>query len=838
MKKIIILFMFTLFMVCVYKKEVKALSGNGSSSNPYIVTKGAELKEALSKGTTSWKYIAVTDLTAITETINVTEGKFRIYAKGGNQTIRRSQSMSASVNSATNPLRCVKVDGTSEIEWGYPATSYKLTLDGSKGYFTSRKCNEFFYVGSNALLTIGPNCIFTSAKNTMTTDEASPIRNYGAIEVYGEISYCEGNNGGAVKCINGNFNAFSGSKIHDCKSGTEGGAIYGKNSSLIIIHECEIYNNSAAEEGGGIFADRSELYMYGGYIHSNNAGKTGGGIFSGDRSTFKFGSNGSGPLVTSNYAKKSGGGIRCNGGTEVSGGTTDFDGGTITGNRTEVSGGGISVGNPSSGSDSRIDISNMYIAYNVADSYGGGVCFSPDVKGLRSDEVKMKNTAINNNKSNEGGGAIHLNTTLKMTGDTIRYNRSSLGGGIRVAGEGILRIDSGTIEDNVADTGSGIYQNGIFELSNAGYVDQGNAVYLPKGRRIKITDKLTVSNVLASNIDSEIKTKGTILVEVAYDGGTAESELYYEGSGDEEAAGKKVKKKFETMDNLFLRPSNKNTLMHSSAYIVISEKYVVKYNGNSLDPVANLPENGKAFWAEKYKISDNIVSRIGFVLNINKHWNLSADGTGDVFKPGLDTVIESNITLYAIWDEIIISSLTMTPVDRYYVVGQKITLTSKELTKKVVVKNDLDIDITYEVKVTKIEGAGGRVLATGTDIKTENYINTETGARYKLYLFSSNRDGSVTCTGVMNVNILEDYYDKTEVRFISKEFIDTLDPRSKWNREKRSKLNASLNNEDNYLYTVELDNKDIRQLRMIIRNCRHKISHGLNSSISERVIEQ
>ena len=58
--------------------------------------------------------------------------------------------------------------------------------------------------------------------------------------------------------------------------------------------------------------------------------------------------------------------------------------------------------------------------------------------------------------------------------------------------------------------------------------------------------------------------------------------------------------------------------------------------------MANLPKDGIAFWSEKYKVSDNIVSRIGFVLNVNKHWNLSADGTGAVMKPGIDTLISSD----------------------------------------------------------------------------------------------------------------------------------------------------------------------------------------------------
>ena len=79
MKKVLIVFLFTLFIVCVYKINVKAaLTGSGTSGSPYQVTSGSELKTALSKGTSSWKYIAVTDTAAITETINVETGKFRM----------------------------------------------------------------------------------------------------------------------------------------------------------------------------------------------------------------------------------------------------------------------------------------------------------------------------------------------------------------------------------------------------------------------------------------------------------------------------------------------------------------------------------------------------------------------------------------------------------------------------------------------------------------------------------------------------------------------------------------------------------------------------------------
>lgn len=207
-------------------------------------------------------------------------------------------------------------------------------------------------------------------------------------------------------------------------------------------------------------------------------------------------------------------------------------------------------------------------------------------------------------------------------------------------------------------------------------------------------------------------------------------------------------------------------------------------------------------------------------------------------KPGIDTLISSDTTLYAIWDELVISSLTMFPVDRYYVVGQKITLTAEELTKKVKVENDLNLPITYEIRVTKIVDTYGKIVATGSNLKTENYIDTSKAANYKIYLESSNESGSVTCSGSMRVYIIEDYYDKTEVRFISAEFVNTLDPRSKWNREKKSELMTSLNNEDDYIYTVELDKENKDEFRNSIRMNGHKVDHNMNHIVSRIVIEK
>ncbi len=837
MKKILFLGLFTLFVLCVYKTDVKALSGSGTAASPYLVTSGTELTEALSKGTSSWKYIAITDTAAITKMITVSKGKFRIYAKGANRTLRRSRDLSADINSASKPKRCIKIDGSTEIEWGYNATSYTLYLEGSKDVFTSRVCNEWFYVGENAKMTIGSKAHFRNAKCNVSINEGSPIRCYGMVDVYGEVSYCDGRNGGAIKVITGTVNIFSGAKIHNCTSETEGGAVYGKDFADITMNSGLIYNNTAAEEGGGIFATNSVVYIYAGSIYRNTAGKTGGGVFSGNEGSLYFGKDGSGPNVYENNAKNAGGGIRCNGGSDVSGGYSEFAGGNITNNHTDTSGGGISVGNPSSGHSSKIQISDLSITNNTASNTGGGICFSEGVKGKTTDEIPITKTTVTGNSANTAGGGIQVLSIVKIINCTIKNNESAMGGGVNIASAGTLKMPSSFIELNKATKGSGVAVNGIFEVSSAGYVNENNTVFLATNKHIDVTGYLTVSKSLVSNIDPEVKTKGTILVDVTYSGGTADSELYFTGSSAEkEARGESVKKKFITTGNHMLRPATKNTEIASSRYIIISDKYTIKYNGNSLDSVANVPDDEIAFWKETFYINNNIVSRVGFVLNNNKHWNLSADGTGDVHKPGTGTLFFADTTLYAIWENLAISSLTMTTCERYYVVGQKITLTAEELLKKVIVENDLNIDVSYDIKVTEIIAASGIRVAKGDDLITENYINTSEARRFKLILFTSTPDGTVTCTGEMHVTILEDYYDKTEVRFISSEFVDTLNPRSKWKRHLKNKLNQSLNNENNYIYTVELENDDVVQIRNNIKSNGYKIDHGVNSLVTGKVV--
>jgi len=329
---------------------------------------------------------------------------------------------------------------------------------------------------------------------------------------------------------------------------------------------------------------------------------------------------------------------------------------------------------------------------------------------------------------------------------------------------------------------------------------------------------------LLALIETEIKAPGTIVVNVNYPGGDGESELYYVGTGDSEKNGDNVTKKFKTTDNIVLRPGTKVEGILNSKYIVLSKKYEISYISNSLDAVLNMPKDQIGFHNEKSTLSSNALIREGFIFDVSKSWNSEARGYGKVYQRGGSIVVKSNLKLYAIWNEIPISKLTMQTRDRYYYVGQKIVLNKKEVTSKVEVKNDAGSSVTYEVVVTSIESNNGKVIAEGYDIKVEDYLSTEKSGIYVLHVKSSSYRGDVSVTGEFKVYILDARDNKVEVRFISEEFIETVAPWSVWKEEKYDELSKSLSRDDDGIYNLDLTKEDLNETKKRVKSASYKIS--------------
>lgn len=113
--------------------------------------------------------------------------------------------------------------------------------------------------------------------------------------------------------------------------------------------------------------------------------------------------------------------------------------------------------------------------------------------------------------------------------------------------------------------------------------------------------------------------------------------MYYNDVADNEynATGIENKKyRLSSSPNKILRPSEKVNGI-TNEWIIISEKYEIKYNKNCSDNVVAFPIARKKFWNEDAIIWEDKIIRKGFTTSQDRHWNTKADGMGECIKPGI-----------------------------------------------------------------------------------------------------------------------------------------------------------------------------------------------------------
>ncbi len=815
-----------------------AVTGSGKSQSPYVVKNEKDLNEALGYAKDGVNmYIDIAKDITITNIVRVEKGLVHINAQGVDRKIKKGIGWTAPINDTDNPRKMIRISNGAELYMGERGST--LAIVGARGAFPdNRQQNDTFCVDNNSSLVLDKNTMLKDAQNSMNMAESAPIRVYGNLTVRCEITNCYGGNGGAIKNLGGIVNIEDGANIHNCYSYTEGGAIYvGEQGALNMGGDSKITDCFAEEEGGAIFAtEESDCRIESGLIYQNRAGKSSGGIFSGYGAKLIIGFNGKGPLISHNTAELAGGGIRCNGGSGKGGGSALFRGGTITDNKSLDNGGGISIGAGSSKYKSIVNIDSMFITNNSAVSYGGGIYVSANVEGIGGNMMKVSNTTISYNTSEASGGGLFLIGSVSFSSHNIIHNKATNnGGGMAIVETGKAVIDDGTISANYSARGAGIYQNGLLEFKKNAFVNNSNMVYLCKDRHIDVIEPLAKTSGYVARVEAAITSPGTIIVDVDYKDSMASKELYYSGTPESERKGEKVEKKFVVAGDIPLRDATNIKGINNKRYIIISRLYDIKYHSNSLDPVANFPEDENGFWNEYVAVVSTNITRDGFVLNTDMTWNTTAQGDGLAYKSG-KILVDSNIDLYAIWNEIAIKELFMKAQDRYYAVDQNIVLDRDELTRKVVVTNDQKTAVTYFVRVIRIEDNEGRLIAKGSNLSTQNYINTKESATYTLTLQATSYSGDVTVTEQMNVYILEGLYKHTEVRFISYEFIDTVAPFSIWKEELYEELERSLKSDsETYEYEVELTYEDIQTAQASVRKKKYKITKKENKQFSGKI---
>lgn len=827
--------LFILVFLCIIcfanKSYVQGYTGKGTKDKPYVITKETELREILTtKNESKWKYIEVNSKIFIRKTIMINSGKFRLYAKGAERTLMRSGDMSDPVNNQEAPKYCMIVNGNAHVVFGYEVSNNQLILNGNKSSFSGKKKSSgFLYVGEKAHVTIDKRAVLTNVKNNKSEKGGTAVFSVGSLTVNGEISHCDGTDGGAIGIKKGKLYIQKSADIHNCSSATEGGGIFGIEGCNIEMNGGTIRDCVSKEEGGGIFVSgKSKCQIVSGNIVDNKAGLTGGGVFSGGGAAIVIGKeDGTGPQIINNYAETIGGGIRCNGGSgNNSGGTSHFYGGCISNNIAGKNTGGLSCGPASTSSASKIYIKNMHIENNSGKEGIGGMRIPASAVGISSNEVYITDCEIQGNKTDKNSGGLQVDGSVIVINSSICKNYSKMNGGGIYINNGTLQINSGMVTGNQSgQNGHGVYVAGSFKLKESAYVEKNNEVYLTRGTYIDVIGKLYRTAGLIAKIKSQINENGTRLVRANYNGGNGHGELYYENGKNSERY-----QCISMSQSQLLRPSN-NVNGYEKNWIIISEKYKIHYEKNTVDVVINTPADQIKYWNENINLSQNRVTREGYILEDDKHWNTKSQGNGTVYYPGEIYRGNGNITLYAIWKRNAIKKIYINTVNRYYAINQRIILNSKELLKKVTTDDDLHTGKSYKLRVTRIDKIDNINIAKGDDITTENYISTDLMNEYILTVEATDDVSGVKSSAKMEVYVLNRDLSNGQIRFISYDFFRTLDISSKWNKRLKSKLLTSLRKKNNSVYKINISKENIMEIKNNIKGNNYNINHEMNKSV-------
>ena len=259
--------------------------------------------------------------------------------------------------------------------------------------------------------------------------------------VKGELTLNSGSiarmNGGTVHVIDvdgGKFYMNGGEISLDEARYTSSGAVYVQDGGTFEMNDGEIsgctLNNQLC---GAVVLDSGSMTMNGGTIDGNTATEfnSAGGVLVDNTSSFTM----TGGTISNNAAKR-GGGVLVRNKAEFT-----MSNGMISGNKARVDSDTIKLPNAGGGGvfvedKASFTMSGGTITANTTNGMGGGVA-----------------TAVLNEDDKTGGGQFH------MTDGTISDNKASCGGGVYSwSGKGRVVLEGGNIVDNTASRqGGGVY---------------------------------------------------------------------------------------------------------------------------------------------------------------------------------------------------------------------------------------------------------------------------------------------------------------------------------------------------------------------------------------------
>ena len=229
----------------------------------------------------------------------------------------------------------------------------------------------------------------------------------------GTISECTAGMGagGGLYATNSSEITISGSTISECKASLgAGGGLYATNGSIINIDRGTI-SGCEAGAGGGLYADKSTVTISGGAISECSATiNNGGGLYATNSSKITI-SDG----IISGCEGVLGCGLYATNSSEIT-----ISGGTISG-CTGLRGGGLYANN------STVTITGGTISRCNVGAGGGLFATNSSEITIRGGTISECSTTLDTGK---GGGLYAENSTITITGGTIKDNEAAHGGGV------------------------------------------------------------------------------------------------------------------------------------------------------------------------------------------------------------------------------------------------------------------------------------------------------------------------------------------------------------------------------------------------------------------------
>lgn len=313
-------------------------------------------------------------------------------------------------------------------------------------------------------------------------------------------------------------------------SGKNGSGIVmqaGTNNGTFTMYGGTICGNYSTVAGAGVRATYGKIIMSGGAISGNVAAKnsSGGGVYlNGNGGSFDMSGD---AKITENATNKFGGGVNVTG---VAGGKASFTmsgNAQITGNMcfgSACGGAGLYATNGELTMNDNATISDNHSLQDRG--YGGGVFVSIGATFTMNDNATIsRNSAYiestSDYRKNYGGGVLVLGGTFNMNGGSISDNMAENGAGVYVgdnsSSTGTFTMNGGTITSNkvIKGNGGGVYVLSGFEIAKDAQVlnnsrqdtsgqDTSDNVYLTTGKTFQINGKLTggVHSIGVSAVDT------------------------------------------------------------------------------------------------------------------------------------------------------------------------------------------------------------------------------------------------------------------------------------------------------------------------------------------------